>query len=150
MKYQVPIIAALVVILIIIFWWRRKGKEKLKGRRKKGAKVKPKTKARAKKSGKSVDEQLIEDELEELDEEEEEADELVDDARELYNLVHEDLAGGMQYDEFEEQVDDGLVGDDPAEVFVELKQKYTEAADKNMDPMRAVTVQDYVKVLKHT
>jgi hypothetical protein len=73
-----------------------------------------------------------------------EDDDLREDAEELYNLVHEGMCSGMQQSEFEQAVDD--LAD--AFVFIELKQIYRQCMDKNMDPERAITVDDYVRILK--
>lgn len=150
MKYQIPIIIVLVLLLVLIFYWRRRGKEKLKGKKKSNTKNKKNTKTSKRSSNLSADEQKLEEELEEINGDNEEADDdLIADARELYDLIHEDMAGGMQLDGFEDMAGD-LAGGDPAEVFIEIKQMYTDAINKNMDPLRTVTVEDYVKALQHT
>jgi hypothetical protein len=66
------------------------------------------------------------------------------DARELYNIVHQRLCKGMQQEEFEE-VAGHLAGNI---AFIELKQLYNQCIDHDMDPMKQITVEDYVKVLK--
>lgn len=67
-----------------------------------------------------------------------------EDAEELYNLVHEGMCSGMQQSEFEQAVDD--LAD--AFIFIELKQLYNQCSDKNMDPEKAITINDYIRVLK--
>ena len=73
-----------------------------------------------------------------------EDDDLREDAEELYNLVHEDMCSGMQQSEFEQAVDD--LAD--TFIFIELRQLYNQCIEKNMDPDRSITVEDYVKILK--
>lgn len=73
-----------------------------------------------------------------------EDDDIRADAQDLYNIVHDDMCSGMQQSEFEQAVDD--LAD--AFVFIELRQLYNNCLEKNMDPDRAITVDDYVKILK--
>lgn len=73
-----------------------------------------------------------------------EDEDLREDAEELYNLVHEGMCSGMQQSEFEQAVDD--LAD--AFIFIELKQLYNQCIDKNMDPEKAITINDYIRVLK--
>ena len=155
MKYQVPIVIALIILLIFVFYWHRKRKEKnttkdTKSKKSKRANKKASAAKSTSTSASVVNDQDLEDELDRLDDDQDgEDNDLMEDARQLYDLVHEDLAGGMQITEFEEQVED-LAGDNPTEVFIELKQKYTAAIDQNKDPLKTVTLHDYVSVLKHT
>lgn len=147
MEYRVPLIIALVILLIAVIVWKRREKQtnKPKGG-KKGAK---KTKAGAKKSDDTpddIDEDDDDDSVESKPAPRKSSD-VAEDAKELYDVVHNDLAGGMQIDDFESAAGD-LAGDEPAEVFIALKQKYTEAIDANRDPAKSVTVKDYVEILK--
>lgn len=152
MEYRVPIIVALVILVIVIFIWKRRGSEKLtKGKNsKKGKRAPPKKKGKkAPAQNEDPDEDDIEDEEDEprTKNTPKASGNVADDAKELYDLVHNDLAGGMQIDAFEDIAGD-LAGDEPSEVFIALKQKYTEAIDSNRDPLRSVTVKDYSEILK--
>lgn len=147
MEYRVPIIIALVVLLILVFIWKRRStKGKAKSKSKAKSKAKPKKASRKQDSGGDIDDDDFSDD-ESSNEKRSSSGDITADARELYDVVHNDLAGGMQIDAFEEAAGD-LAGDDSAEVFVALKQKYTEAIDSNRDPMRSIGVKDYVEVLK--
>lgn len=151
MDYKLPIVIALVVLLIVIFLWKRsegvKGTKGTKGR--KGGKKA--TKKREKHSNRADDTGAGNDDDDEDDGDEDttptKKGDVAEDAKELYDLVHNELAAGMQIDAFEEAAGD-LAGDEPSEVFVALKQKYTEAIDANRDPSRVVSVRDYIEVLK--
>jgi hypothetical protein len=150
MEYRVPIIIALVVLLIVVFIWKRrkpttKGKKSSKKSTKKGSK----SKGAPRQSNNNNDEDDYDDDDTESYEKPSSSGDIAGDAKELYDIVHNELAGGMQIDEFEDAAGD-LAGDDAAEVFVALKQKYTESIDSNRDPMRSVTVKDYIEVLKKT
>lgn len=143
-------IIGLVVLIIVIFIWKRRGTEGQKNK-KNGAKRNPKG------GGKKapIKKQAEQDEYDDEDDDEpapreapQASGNVSEDAKELYNLVHNELAGGMQIDAFEEVAGD-LAGEQPSEVFVALKQKYTEAIDANRDPLRSVKLTDYVEVLKN-
>ena len=143
MDRRISIIVILVILIFAVYMYRRSSgkKETAKGGRgksntKKGKRGKP-NKAAAK-------------EEKEEDESPKSADkDLVSDARELYGLVHADLAQGMQLDEFEDLAGD-LAGENPEEVYIELKQLYTKAIDDNKDPSKTVTMNDYAKILDET
>lgn len=143
-RYKIAVILILVVLIVATFIWKRGGEKMKKGRKsvtKKGGKKAPRQKSNN-------------DDVEDVDEDGDErpsnraaSGNIADDAKELFDLVHNDMASGMQIDAFEDAAGD-LGGDDPSETFVNLKQKYTQAIDDNRDPMRAVTVKDYVQVLQ--
>lgn len=150
MDLRMGAIIGLVVLIIVIFIWKRRGTEKQKNKK---SKSKGNSKGRVKSpSRKQPDEDEYEDEDDEPQQRQRDAPQasgnVSEDAKELYNLVHNELAGGMQIDAFEEVAGD-LAGEQPSEVFVALKQKYTEAIDANRDPLRSVTLKDYVEVLKN-
>lgn len=66
------------------------------------------------------------------------------DAEELYNIAHEPLCSGIQSDEFEE-----LVGDlADTSIFIELKQLYNQCKQKNLDPSKTITIDDYINIMK--
>ena len=148
MNYRISIIIILIVLIVAIFIYRRRsgksGKERAKGSkgtsktgggrrgRKGGA-----APGGGKKSSSSKESAVNQDQ------------ELVEDARELYGLVHEDMAQGMQLDEFEDLVGD-LAGENPEEVYIELKQLYNKTMDNNMDPAKNVTLEQYIEVLDET
>lgn len=146
-RYKVSVILILVVLIIAVFIWKRKGSEKMNG--KKGKKEKF-----AKKGSKKAPHQERVSKDDDGDDDDYEkppgraaSGNVADDAKELFDLVHNDMASGMQIDAFEDAAGD-LAGDDPSETFVNLKQKYTQAIDDNRDPMRAVSVKDYVQILQ--
>jgi len=151
MEYRVPIIVALIVLLILVFIWkRRKSTTKPKKSSKKSTKKgKQKSAPRQSNNNNNSNDDDFDDEDTESYEKPAASGDISGDAKELYDIVHNDLAAGMQIDEFEDAAGD-LAGDDAAEVFVALKQKYTESIDSNRDPMRSVTVKDYIEVLKKT
>jgi len=151
MEYKTPLLVALIILVIVIFVWKRRGSEKLTKR--KGKKVAPQKKS--KKAAPTQDAGEVDDEDDDDGDDDEPrtkntpkaSGNVAEDAKELYDLVHNELAGGMQIDAFEDIAGD-LAGDEPSEVFIALKQKYTEAIDSNRDPLRSVTVKDYSEVLK--
>lgn len=151
MDFRMSAIIGLIILIIVIFIWKKRGTETQKNKKRK-AKSNPKH--TVKKQPRNNSKNNIEEEDDDEDEEppQREAPQpsgnVSEDAKELYNLVHNDLAGGMQIDAFEEVAGD-LAGEQPSEVFVALKQKYTEAIDANRDPLRSVTLKDYVEVLKN-
>lgn len=134
------LIAAAVVVMLIFmyFMYKRKSAEKTtdkKGKRTK-KKEKPKSKSRSRKLARPKD-----DDDEPDDQEPEEADQ--DAAQELYNLVHDRMASGMQSDEFIE-----TVGDDYDNLtYIEIKQLYNDAKNHGQDGSRSVTIDDYASVL---
>lgn len=159
MEYRVPLIIALVVLLIIVFLWKRREGASNKNNKKRGktsnSKGSKSSKGGSKAKPKSKSNDDMDDNIDDSEDDESEDDkpqkrasgDVVEDAKELYDLVHKELAGGMQIDAFEQAAGD-LAGDEPSEVFVALKQKYTEAIDANRDPSRSVTVKDYTEILK--
>ena len=151
MQYQIPIIIVLIVIIIGIFIYRKRSKkgEKAKGKRKKKGKEKSsnRKKGRGRQERASDPDEYIESDDSESSESGEEQDDLKADAYELYDLVHEEMVNGIELEEFEDIVG-GLAGDQPSFIYIELGQMYEQARDKNMDPGRSITKEDYVKVLK--
>ena len=70
--------------------------------------------------------------------------ELREDAQELFDLVHEGLAKDMDKDEFS-----NLVGDlADSYTYIQLKQLYNDRISRNMNPLRTITVTDYIKILR--
>jgi cytoskeletal protein RodZ len=147
-RYKISVILILVVLIIAVFIWKRKSKEKMNGK-----KTKKSPKKTNKKTPQPNNSSSASSTTEDYDEENEKpssrssSGNIADDAKELFDLVHNDMASGMQIDAFEDAAGD-LAGDDPSETFVILKQKYTQAIDDNRDPVRSVTVKDYVQVLQ--
>lgn len=142
MDRRISIIVILVILIFAVYMYRRNSgkKETAKGGREKSA---PKKGKRGKPSKGSTQEENYEEK-----ESPKSADkDLVSDARELYGLVHADLAQGMQLDEFEDLAGD-LAGENPEEVYIQLKQLYTKAIDDNKDPSKTVTMNNYVTVLE--
>ena len=147
MDRRISIIIILVILIVAVFVWRRRsgptkkerargGKEKARGGRRGG-------RGRGG-GGSSKGEEKPASENNNNDDPD-----LVEDARELYNLVHEDLAQGMQLDEFEDLAGD-LAGENPEEVYIDLKQLYNEAMDNNMDPSKQVSLDHYIEVLENS
>ena len=142
-------IIGLVVLIIVIFIWKRRGTEKQKNKKTKSkSSPKPSGKKPSRKQPEQEDFEDGDDDGPQQRDAPQASGNVSEDAKELYNLVHNELAGGMQIDAFEEVAGD-LAGEQPSEVFVALKQKYTEAIDANRDPLRSVTLKDYVEVLKN-
>lgn len=124
-------IAAIIIILLIVayifyrWYWNKDSKSK-----------KSKKNKRSKKSHKKS--------RKEDDDEEDENDKVHDDAEALYNLIHTDMCNNMQQNDFEKVAGD-LAN---AIIFIELRQMYNECNDRNLDPMRTITVEDYYRVLR--
>jgi FtsZ-interacting cell division protein ZipA len=121
-------IAAIIIILLILlyglyYWYYKADKKDKKNHSKK--KNKKKKKARD-------------------DDNDEENDNIYDDAKELHKLIHTEMCNGMQKQDFEQTVGDLANG----VIFIELKQMYNECADRKLDPMRTITVDDYYRILK--
>lgn len=148
-RYKIPVIIILVVLIIAVFIWKKRAEKMIpKKNSKKGNK-------KVVKKQKKTDTHMTNDDNDN-DNDDNDKDEqsvhnqsgnVAEDAKELFDLVHNDMASGMQIDAFEDAVGD-LAGDDPSETFVNLKQKYTQAIDDNRDPIRSVTVKDYVQILQ--
>jgi len=154
-KYTALLVLLLILIIAYFFVWRSSGKGSKKGGKKKKSKKKTR-KGRRGRAGKGraaasdddsePDEEDEDDDVADAsgDDDDEEGDKLREDAEELYNLVHEGLCKGMQQDDFEE-----LAGDIAGDIsFIELKQMYNQCTDRKMDPMKVITIEDYVRVLK--
>lgn len=144
MDKRISIIVILIILIFAVYMYRRSGskKEAVKGGRKKGPLKKGKR-------GRPARESASEDKDDDKEVVKSADKDLVSDARELYGLVHADLAQGLQLDEFEDLAGD-LAGENPEEVYIQLKQLYNEAIDNNKDPSKTVTVNDYAKVLEET
>lgn len=137
-RYSIAIVSILIILLCYYFFIFKVEKFTLKKSEKKTKNKKNiKNKKNSNKKTKKIKNTSSED-----DPEEEEA--VNEDAENLYNLVHEDLCKGIQKEKFEEKV--GELAD--SMVFIKLKQLYNKCADKNLDPMNIISVQDYIKILK--
>lgn len=164
-KIAIIIILVLVLILYLKFSRRekakagkndrKKGKGGRKGRRERKTARSGKPGKPGKRRGDDSDEEdpkerasvqrsNRDDDDSDSDSSSDEDQDLREDADELYNLVHEGMCSGMQQAEFDEAVGD-LAN---AFVFIELKQMYNQCIDKNMDPERSITVNDYIRILK--
>lgn len=64
-------------------------------------------------------------------------------AQELFNLVHDRMVNDMKSEEFSQTA--GNLAD--SLTYVELKQLYNDAKNKNQDASRSVTIEHYVNVL---
>lgn len=154
-NYKIAIVVILLVTLLLVikFRWRGTKKEKVSTKRKNNKKNtknnrKEKISGRRAKKRHEPQEESSEDSSEDDNENMATSknvdNELREDAEDLYNLVHEQLAQGMSPAEFEEIAGD-LANDFS---FIELQQLYNQAIDKNMDPIHSITVNDYIKVLE--
>jgi hypothetical protein len=147
MDRRISIIIILVILILAVFYYKRQGtakKERVKGGRGKG-----KEKARGGRRGRDRSGAAPAGSKKAAAKEPNADQDLVEDARELYGLVHGDLAQGMQLDEFEDLAGD-LAGENPEEVYIELKQLYNESMDNNMDPAKTVTLESYIEVLENS
>jgi hypothetical protein len=149
-RYKISMIIVLVVLIIAVFIWKRRG-EKMNGKKGKKTKILKKSTKKIshpeKVSNNDSDNDSDNDDNNEKQPQRTASGNIADDAKELFDLVHNNMASGMQIDAFEDAAGD-LAGDDPSEIFVNLKQKYTQAIDDNRDPMRSVTVKDYIQILQ--
>jgi len=136
-KYTALLIV--LIILIIGYYFVGRGAKNTKKSKKKTKRTKRTKRRKIKRDDSQEDE-------ESSDEEESEDRDTQDDAEELYNLIHEALCKDIQHDEFEEIVGD-LAG---PMVFIQLKQLYNQCIEKNLDPMRTITVHDYTRILKES
>lgn len=133
--------AVVVLVLLVYFLYRRKRNESATG--KKPKRVAKKTKKKTRKSSKTRPTKDQEDQDDEPDNEPDEDDESQDSAQELYNLVHDRMASGMQSDEFLEVAGDGVDN----LTYIEIKQLYNDARNKSQDPSQSVSIKDYANVL---
>lgn len=139
---KVRVIIGVVIILVVFLIWRRFRSEKLKPTSKKSTTKSTKS---TKKSSKPIKSNKSEpEESFESDEETSVDPNVRADAQELFNLVHEGLAKGMQKTEFRAVVGD--LADDYT--FIELKQLYNDREKRNMDPLKTIDVTDYIKILQ--
>lgn len=142
--------AVVVVIFILLVAYFVFGRSKGDAKKKKKKKTKP-TKSKTGRSKRSTSASKPKDDEDEDADEDEDCDDgdtddkaIEEDAKELFNMVHEGLARGMQQDEFLEAAGD--LADNF--IYIELKQLYNECNDKKMDPMKGVTLKDYIRILK--
>ncbi len=148
-KYS-AIVLVLVILLSVYFIFIKGRKESASDKKKSKNGTKSKKKGKKSKSGSSSksDENIISNDDSDSGNDEDENDDQGDkdvaaDAKELYGLVHEGMAHGMQKEEFTE-----LAGDLADNfIFIDLKQLYNQAIDKKIDPLKAITLKDYVRVL---
>ena len=142
-KYTALLIVLFILLIGYYFTVKRKENttDKKKRKSKKKSSRRKKSSRKSPKSGQTDDsEETNDDDDDSVDEEQN----ISDDAEELYSLTHEALCKGIQQEEFEE-----IVGDlADSIVFIELKQLYNQCTEKNMDPMRTITIEDYQRILK--
>lgn len=170
-KVRIALIVILVVVLVVFLKYRQSkqgdekfslfpSKKKEKAKSKKGKKSKKSKKSkRGRKAISSADEEEedYDNELEDnYDDSDSDSDSDEDigrssisaalraDAEELYGLVHEGLAKGMQQEDFERVAGD--LADEYS--FIELKQMYNSYIDRNLDPMREIKMTDYIRILQ--
>jgi hypothetical protein len=151
-KYT-AVVLVLIVLLAVYFVFFKNKKEGATGKNKKGSKKNNSKKKKEKlKSGESKDDDSGGDNNGDDDNGDDNDDtsdkktskDIQEDAKELYGIVHEGLARGMKKEEF-----DDLAGDLADNfTFIELKQLYNQCIDKKMDPLKAITLQDYIRILK--
>ncbi len=135
-RIQIALVLILAIIVLYFGYFRREkttSKKSSKKPTKKTTKRKP-----VKKQQQS-----------EPDDDDDDSDEEIDvnlraDAEEVYNLTHEGLVKGMQANEFKR-----LTGDLATDMqYIELKQLYNDHRERGLDPMRSISVVDYIKILK--
>lgn len=176
-KIRIAIVLILVVILVVFLKWKRttKGggkisrlfeklgskKSKMVGKKSGKKSGKRSTKKQSKReirrsarntthsSGDENFEDGVEDNFDDSESSEDAGDGAISaalrsDAEELYGLVHEGLAKGIQQDEFERIA--GEFADEYS--FIELKQLYNSHIDRNLDPIKTITVTDYIRILQ--
>jgi len=137
----IAVIIIVILVAIYIFWKRRAAsktsKEKLgKKKNRKERRHKP---SRSKAT--SITDDNDDDDDDDDDHDNNDASE--EDAVELYDMVHERMASGMQSQEFKE-----IAGDMSNDLmFIEIKQLYNDASNKNEDSSQSVTVDDYIEVI---
>jgi hypothetical protein len=139
-RIQIALVLILAIVVLYFGYFRREKASTKKKPVKKSTKRKPIKRAAVKKN----DEQNGHDGDDEDDSDEEIDTNLRADAEEVYNLTHEGLVKGMQANEFKR-----LVGDLATDMqFIELKQLYNDHRQRGLDPMRSISVVDYIKILK--
>jgi hypothetical protein len=146
-KYTALIIVFLILIIGYYVVVRKKEglkKTKKTKKSKKTRKTKRNNRRKAQERRTQQDDEDTSEDEEDENEENVEDRKIADDAEELYNLVHDALCKGIQHEEFEE-----IAGDIAGNIaFIDLKQLYNQCLEKKMDPMRVITVQDYIRILK--
>lgn len=133
-RIQIALVLVLAIVVLYFGYFRREKTTTKKKPTKKSSKRKPTKKVSAK---------------QEPEEDEDDSDEEIDvnlraDAEEVYNLTHEGLVKGMQANDFKR-----LTGDLATDMqFIELKQLYNDHRERGLDPMRSISVVDYIKILR--
>lgn len=134
-RIQIALVLVLAIVVLYFGYFRREKTTTKKKPTKKSSKRKPTRKTVTRK--------------EEPEEDEDDSDEEIDanlraDAEEVYNLTHEGLVKGMQANDFKR-----LTGDLATDMqFIELKQLYNDHRERGLDPMRSISVVDYIKILR--
>lgn len=134
-RIQIALVLVLAIVVLYFGYFRREKTTTKKKPTKKSSKRKPARKTVARKQ--------------EPEEDEDDSDEEIDanlraDAEEVYNLTHEGLVKGMQANDFKR-----LTGDLATDMqFIELKQLYNDHRERGLDPMRSISVVDYIKILR--
>lgn len=136
-RIQIALVLVLAIVVLYFGYFRREKTTTKKKPTKKSSKRKPARKTVARKQ--------------EPEEDEDDSDEEIDanlraDAEEVYNLTHEGLVkGNMQANEFKR-----LTGDLATDMqYIELKQLYNDHRERGLDPMRSISVVDYIKILRN-
>jgi uncharacterized membrane protein YhiD involved in acid resistance len=136
-KYLLAVMTIVLIIVLYIMYKRKKLEKTVDGKKnkheKRSKKTKPKQIRKTKKA--NIQDALEEDESESSDDQ--------STAQELYNLIHDRMASGMQSDEFLEVAGD--MGDNLT--YIEIKQLYNDAKNLGKDPSQSVTIDDYASVL---
>ena len=145
----IAVIIIVVLIAIYFFWKKRTLNTEKVNNKKSGRKSKRKRKPLRSRRINNTSFEHDEDEYDETEQDEDEYDEteqddITEDAIELYDLVHDRMASGMGSKEFMEIAGD--LADDLT--FIEIKQLYNDASNKNEDSSQSITVDDYIEVLK--
>lgn len=152
-KSYIIAIVILIVLIVITFWLksRRTRKKKSKSKSKSG---KDNGRRSGKRSGSKSESKgdgffgrmfgkSSKDDDQEDDHDASEDENVKSDAQDLFNLVHEGMASEMSDSDFT-QVAGDLADSD---VYIQLFQLYNNAKENGKNPMTAVTVKDYEKIL---
>lgn len=148
-KY-IALIIILIILVICYFYIKNRNKSKEKATDSPSSKKKTQNAKNKKKTSNTKQPEKLQNksapadqEKEKNDEEEEETND-ENEAAELYKLVHKELIKGISSEEYLQ-----IVGNKSnVSVYIELRQLYNKCKNKNLDPNREITVEDYKNILE--
>lgn len=146
-KYFLIIIAIIVIAIIVLI--ARKHKDKITVGGKGKSNTKSKSKPKGKKATKSIKKTKIAKKKAEAKKEEDDSDDESDTddiherAEELYKAVHSSFVEDADMDAIT-----ALSNEIDNFIYIDLKQLYNNAIEKNLNPNNAITVKDYIEVLE--